>query len=60
MLSGMHENLHIVDFTTSFGPMNNINCFQYEEVNRKIVNLINSHDLIGIEFLLNFSVLQSL
>ena len=60
MLSGMHEILHIVDCTLNFGPLNNVCCFQYEEINRKIVNLINSFDLIGVEFLLNFSVLQSL
>ena len=56
----MHELLHIVDCTISFGPMNYTNCFQYEEINRKEVNLINSFDLVGVEFLLNFSILQTL
>ena len=60
MLSGMHELLHIVDCTISFGPMNSVCCFQYEEINRKILHLIHSNDLVCAEFLLNFSVLQSL
>ena len=60
MLSGMHELLHIVDCTISFGPMNSVCCFQYEEINRKILHLIHSNDLVGAEVLLNFSVLQSL
>ena len=60
MLSGIHEILHIVECTIKLGPMNCVCCFQYEEVNRKIVNLIHSKDLIGTEFLQNFSVLQSL
>jgi hypothetical protein len=37
MLSGMHEILHIVECTIKFGPINYINCFQYEEINRKIL-----------------------
>ena len=60
MLSGMHELLHIVDCAISFGSMNSVCCFQYEEINRKILHLIHSNDLIGVEFLINFSVLQSL
>ncbi len=60
MLSGIHDLLHFADCTISFGPMNCVCCFQFEEINRKIVNLINRKDLIGDEFLLNFSVLQSL
>ena len=60
MLSGMHEILHLVDCTFCLGPLNCVCCFLYEEINRKIVNLIHSNDLIGTEFLLNFSVLQSL
>ena len=60
MLSGMHELLHIVDWTISFGPMNFVNCFQFEEINRKIVSLINGFDLVGVEFMMNFSILQSL
>jgi hypothetical protein len=60
MLSGMHELLHIVDCTISFGPINYVNCFQFEEINRKIVSLINGFDLVGVEFMMNFSILQSL
>ncbi len=60
MLSGMHELLHIVDCTISFGPINFVNCFQYEEINRKIVKFINGYDLVGVEFVTNFSILHSL
>ena len=60
MLSGMHELLHIVDCTINFGPINFVNCFQYEEINRKIVKFINGYDLVGVEFITNFSILQSL
>jgi len=60
MLSGMHELLHIVVCTINFGPINFVNCFQYEEINRKIVKFINGYDLVGVEFVTNFSILQSL
>ena len=60
MLSGMHELLHLADCSRKFGPLNLINCFQFEEVNRKIVRLIFGKDLIGDEFLYNFSILQAL
>jgi hypothetical protein len=60
MLSGMHEILHIVECTIKFGPINYVNCFQYEEINRKITNLINGFDLVAVEFMFNFSILQSL
>jgi hypothetical protein len=60
ILSGMHELLHLVDYTKRFGPLNLVNCFQFEELNRKIGNLIFGKDLIGDGFLLNFSILQAL
>ena len=60
MLSGMHEILHIVDCTINFGSINYVNCFPYDEINRKIVYLINGFDLVGVEFIMNFSILQSL
>jgi hypothetical protein len=60
MLSGMHELLHLVDCTLDFGPLNNIATFSYEEINRKIIQLIHGKDLIGDEFLIIFSILQSL
>ena len=60
MLSGMHELLHLVDCTLDFGPLNNVAAFSYEEINRKIIQLIHGKDLIGDEFLVNFSILQSL
>jgi hypothetical protein len=34
MVSGMHEILHLVDCTLNFGPLNCINSFQFEELNR--------------------------
>ena len=30
MLSGVHELLHLIDCTIDYGPLNNINCFQFE------------------------------
>jgi hypothetical protein len=30
MLSGVHELLHLIDCTLDYGPLNNINCFQFE------------------------------
>ena len=47
MLSGMHEMLHLVDCTLDFGPLNCINCFQFEELNRKLMRFLHGHDLIG-------------
>ena len=60
MVSGMHELVHLPDCSKFFGPLNLLNCFPFEEVNRKIVNLIFGKDLIGDEFLYNFSILQAL
>ena len=60
MVSGMHEILHLVECTLAFGPLNCINSFQFEELNRKIIRLIFGKDLIGDEFLKLFSVLQAL
>ncbi|CAF0902681.1 unnamed protein product [Brachionus calyciflorus] len=41
MKSGIHELLHLTDLTNDFGPLNNINCFPFEELNRKITSLIH-------------------
>jgi hypothetical protein len=60
MLSGMHELLHLADCTKHFGPMNVINCFPFEEVNRKILRIISGKDLIGDEFLYNLGILKYL
>ncbi len=60
MVSGMHELLHLVDCTIEFGPLNCINSFQFEELNRKIIRLIHGKDLIGDEFLNLFGILQAL
>ena len=60
MLSGMHELLHLVKCTVEFGPLNNINGFPFEELNRKITRLIKGKDLIGEEFIKLFSTVQCL
>jgi hypothetical protein len=60
MVSGMHELLHFVDGTLKFGPINCVNSFQFEELNRKIISLIHGDDLMGDEFYKLFSILQAL
>ncbi len=60
MVSGMHELLHLVDCTIEFGPLNCVNSFQFEELNRKILSLIHGKDLMGDEFMNLFSILQAL
>jgi len=60
MLSGVHELLHLVECTIQFGHLNSINCFPFEEVNRKFLNFINGKDLIGKEFIKIFFIIQSL
>lgn len=58
MLSGIHEMLHLVDCCLDFGPLNHINSFQYEELNRKVKNLICGRDLMGEEFIKIFTAAQ--
>ena len=60
MLSGVHELLHLVDCTKEFGSLNTINCFTFEEMNRKVCGIIHGRDLIGEEFVKVFSTGQSL
>jgi hypothetical protein len=60
MKSGIHELLHIVECTLESGHMNSVNMFQFEEINRKVLSLIFGKDLLGIEFLKNFNLLQTL
>lgn len=60
LLSGVHELLHLVKCTKDFGPLNSCCCFPFEELNRKILRLINGHDLIGEEFIKLFMVAQTL
>ena len=60
MLSGVHELLHLVDCTKTFGPLNNINCFPFEELNRKLLGTIHGRDLIGEEFIKLFTLMQSM
>jgi hypothetical protein len=66
MLSDVHELLHLVDCTIAFGTLNLINCFPFEELNRKLMNFSHGFDLIGEEifkilytskFLLNYAVI---
>jgi hypothetical protein len=51
MLSGVHELLHLTECTLDFGPLNSTNCFQYEEMNRKLVGFLHGFDLIGEELI---------
>ena len=60
MLSGVHELLHLVDCTIDFGPLYLINCFPFEELNRKLLQLTKGRDLIGEEFIKLFTVMQCL
>ena len=60
MLSGVHELLHLVSCTLEFGPLNGINCFQFEEINRKMLQFIHGYDLIGEEMIKIFSTAQFL
>jgi hypothetical protein len=60
MLSGVHELLHLVNCTFYLGPLNLINGFEFEELNRKIVSFIHSYDLCGEEFIKIFSTAQVL
>ena len=41
MLSSLHELVHLADCTLYFGPLNAVNCFQFEELNRKFLRFIN-------------------
>ena len=60
MLSGTHELLHLVDNIDTFGHLNPINCFPFEELNRKLVSYIHGFDLIGEKFIKIFSTGQLL
>ncbi len=55
LLSGLHELLHLVDCTLDFGPLNCTNCFQFEEINRKLMRFLHGADLIGEELIKIFS-----
>jgi hypothetical protein len=59
MLSGVHELLHLVDCTKYFGPLNLINLFPYEELNRPCIGVIHGRDLIGEELIKMVSLIQS-
>ena len=51
MLSGVHELLHLTQCTVDFGPLNSTNCFQFEEMNRKLIGFLHGYDLIGEELI---------
>jgi len=51
MLSGAYELLHLTQCTLEFGPLDSINCFQYEELNRKLMRFLHGTDLIGKEII---------
>ena len=60
MVSGVHELLHLVECTLDFGPLNCLSCFQFEELNRLMKNMIKGKYRIGEEFIKLFTLLQSL
>lgn len=60
MLGCFHELLHLPECALYFGHLNSVNCFPFEENNRKIVSLIKGRDLVGDEFFKLFSVYQEL
>ncbi|CAF0945445.1 unnamed protein product [Brachionus calyciflorus] len=60
MKSGIHELVHICDMILDFGPINSSNCYQFEEINRKIIQIIKGQNLIGEEFIKLFNVNQSI
>ena len=45
--------------TEVLGPINQNNCYQFEELNRKVNRLIKGQDLIGDEFLKLFNIVQT-
>ena len=58
MIGCFHELLHLTECTFQFGHLNSVNCFQFEENNRKIVSFIKGRDLVGDEFFKLFSTYQ--
>jgi hypothetical protein len=57
MTSASHELLHLVLCTETLGPLNELDCFPFEESNRKVTRFIKGQDLVGDEYfkLLNAS-----
>lgn len=49
--SAAHELLHLTMCTKLLGPLNQNNCFPFEELNRKVNRYRKGDDLIGDEFL---------
>lgn len=57
LLSGVHELLHIVDDVKNIGPLNEFNCFQFENLNRIFGNFIHGNHVVGVEL---FNTLDAL
>ena len=53
--SASHELIHLVLCTEVLGPINQNNCYQFEELNRKVSRFIKGKDLIGDEFIKLFN-----
>ena len=49
--SSFHELVHVVDLTRRFGPLNITSCFQYEELNRKVLQFVKGKNKIAEEFI---------
>jgi hypothetical protein len=70
MQSGVHELLHLCQCTLDFGHLHQTSCFQFEEINRKILNSVRgqnlpddelpNEDLIGDDFIKLFFTAQCL
>lgn len=60
MTSGVHELLHMTDCVRDFVSLNAVNCFPFEELNRKLCRLFHAKDLIGEELVNNYCTLQAL
>lgn len=53
--SASHELIHLAMCTETLGPINDNNCYQFEELNRKVMRFIKGEDLLGDEFIKLFN-----
>jgi len=58
LLSCFHELIHLPECVLNFGHLNSVNCFPFEENNRKLTNMIKGRDLVGDEFFKLFKGFQ--
>ena len=59
MLSGVHELLHLVDDIKNIGPLNQYNCFPFENLNRIILSMVHGkNNSTGIELINSFNILR--